>query len=257
MKKLGFTLLLILIIQTGGMAQTAREISDKAMNMIEKNSMEMTSVLKIMDDKGRERVRKMVISTREFNGITKTLVKFLEPADIRGTAMLVYDYPDTPDDMWIYLPALRKVRRIVSDEKGNSFMGSEFSNADLSIPEPENFEYKIVSVELLDGSDCWKIEASCKNGDISQEYGYVKRLMWIDKNNFLTRKIEYYDMKGELHKVQRFSNYQKRPNGRYFAYSMEKENIQNGRKSIMVVEKFQDNSTLPENAFSSSMMAEL
>jgi hypothetical protein len=243
-----------LFYQAGGFAQSALEIIDKATNMIEKNSMEMISTLKIMDDKGRERTRKMEITTGEFSGVIKTLVRFLEPADIRGTAMLVYNYKDKPDDMWIYMPALRKVRRIVSNEKGSSFMGSEFSNADLSIPDNGSFEYKILSVEKLDGNDCWKTEATCKDIKISQEYGYSKRLMWIDKGNFLTRKMEYYDLKGELHKVQRFSDYKKLTNGKYFAYSMEKENIQNGRKSFMIVEKFQDGTSLPESLFSTAMM---
>jgi hypothetical protein len=254
MKKLELILLLILLYQRSGFAQSANEITDKAMNMIEKNSMEMISTLKIMDDKGRERTRKMEITTREFSGVIKTLVRFLEPADIRGTAMLVYDYQDKAADMWIYMPALRKVRRIVSDEKGNSFMGSEFSNADLSVPETENFNYKILSEEKLDGGDCWEIEATCKNGNISQEFGYSKRLMWIDKENFLTRKIEYYDLKDELHRVQRFSDYRKLPNGKYFAYSMEKDNVQNGRKSYMIVEKFQESTSVPESLFSTAMM---
>ena len=254
MKKLLLFLLLILFYQTGGFGQSALEINVKALNIIEKNSMEMISTLKIMDDKGRERIRKMEITTREFSGVIKTLVRFQEPADIRGTSMLVYNYRDKPDDMWIFMPALRKVRRIVTNEKGNSFMGSEFSNADLSIPEIQNFEYIFLSDEMLDGSDCWKIEAACKNEDVSQENGYSKRMMWIDKANFLTRKIEFYDLKGELHKVQRFSNYRKLPNGKYFAWSMEKENIQNKRKSLMIVEKFGESASVPESMFSTAMM---
>jgi hypothetical protein len=254
MKKLLLFVLLIWLYQTGVFAQSAREISDKAANTIEKNSMEMISTLKIMDDKGRVRTRKMEITTREFSGVIKTLVKFMEPADIRGTSMLVYDYTDKPADMWIYMPALRKVRRIVSDEKGNSFMGSEFSNADLSVPETENFDYKILSVEMFEGSDCWKIEAACKNENVSRENGYSKRLMWIDKASYLTRKMEFYDLKGELHKVQQFSDYRKLPNGKYFAWTMEKDNVQNGRKSFMVVEKFGESASVPESLFSTAMM---
>jgi outer membrane lipoprotein-sorting protein len=255
MKKNGLILLLILVFQTGGYAQTAHEISDKAAAMIEKNSMEMTSTLKIMDDKGRERTRKMEITTREFSGVVKTLVKFKEPAEIRGTTMLIYDYSGKPADMWIYMPALRKVRRIVSDEKAKSFMGSEFSNSDLSVPETENFDYKILSAEQIEGSDCWKIEASCKNENVSQENGYSKRRMWIDKGSFLTRKMEFYDLKGELHKVQQFTNYRKLPNGKYFAWSMEKDNVQNGRKSFMIVEKFGESTSVPESMFSTAMMS--
>jgi hypothetical protein len=79
--------------------------------------------------------------------------------------------------------------------------------------------------------------------------------MWIDKGNFLTRKMEFYDLKGELHKIQHFSNYKKLPNGKYFAYTMEKNNVQNGRKSSMIVEKFGESASVPESLFSTAMMS--
>ncbi len=89
----------------------------------------MTSTLKIYDNKGNVRVREVSNAMAKFSGTTKTLFKFLSPPEVKGTTILIYDYENKDDDMWIYMPSLRKTRRIVATEKGKSFMGSEFSNA--------------------------------------------------------------------------------------------------------------------------------
>jgi hypothetical protein len=103
--------------------------------------MEAISTLRIYDARGRERVRQTSMASRLFeSGSTeKRIIRFLSPAEVKGTGMLIYDYDDRNDDMWIYMPALRKTRRIISNEKRKSFMGSEFSNADMSAPNLEDF----------------------------------------------------------------------------------------------------------------------
>ena len=239
----------------GAFSQTAREISESASNAIDMKSMEMTATLKIIDNKGRERIRKTSTAIRKFGKTTKTIMKFTAPADVQGTAMLIFDYEDKGDDMWIYLPALRKTRRIVSSEKGKSFMGSEFTNADMSKPNMDDFNYKILATETYEGKECWKIEAICKNEDIEDENGYSKAISWIEKSTKLCHKVEFYDIDGELHKIQKIKKYEKQKSGQYFAFYMEKKNVQNGRKSIMIINKFQENSTLPESAFTPSMLS--
>lgn len=236
-------------------SQTADEINDKTMDMISFSSMEMTSTLKIIDSKGRERIRKMITTSDKFNGINKTLMRFTSPSDISGTAMLVFDYDKKDDDMWIYLPALRKTRRIVSSEKGKSFMGSEFSNADMSRPNEEDFTHKILAEETYMNQACWKLESQCKNEDIEDMYGYSRKAAWIGKKNYLCYKIEYYDYNDELLKVQTLDNYKKQPNGKYFAYHMEMKNLQNGRSSVLIVDNFNLGSNYPESHYSSAMLS--
>ncbi len=245
---------ILLITNVGVFSQTALEIIGNATASIDISSMEMTATLKIYDAKGRERVRQTVTATKEFDGVTKTIVKFTAPADVKGTSMLIYDYEKKDDDMWIYLPALRKTRRIVSSEKGKNFMGSEFSNADMSKPNIDNFSYKILSTEIYAGKACWKIETTCNNEDIEDENGYSKKISWIEKESFLCHKIEFYDIDGELHKIQTIKEYRKQNSGKYFAFYMEKENMQNGRKSLMIINQFQENSALQESAFAPTML---
>ncbi len=249
-----FIVATLIITTTGIFAQTAKEISEKASNAIDFDAMEMALTLKIYDTKGRERERQVLTVSKNFGEINKTIMKFTAPADVKGTSILIYDYENKDDDMWIYMPAIRKTRRIISSEKGKNFMGSEFTNADMSKPNMNDFDYKILSSETYNGHLCWKIETICKNEDIEDENGFSKKLAWIEKTTYLCHKIEFYDFEGELYKVQYIEQYKKQNNNKYFAFYMKMENKQNGRKSIMTINKFQLGSTLPESTFTPAML---
>ncbi len=253
-KRVQVILLITCLFSVNAFSQTAREISDKASNAIDFNSLEMASTLKIIDGKGRERVRQFVTASKKFNGVNKTILKFTAPADVKGTAILIYDNKTTDDDMWIYMPALRKLRRIVSSEKGSSLMGSEFTNADMARPNMDDFEYKILKEETYEGKQCWVIENRCKNEDIENENGFLRQVSWIEKETYLCHKIESYDFDDELLRVQRIKDYRKQSEGGFFAFYMEKENMQNGRKSIMTTDNFQESCSMPESAFSPNML---
>jgi hypothetical protein len=248
----------IIILVTGVLimnplrGQDARQIADQASKSINLDAMEMVATLKILDDKGNERVRQIATVTKRFDDATKTMMKFISPADVKGTTMLVYDYDKHEDDMWIYLPALRKTRRIVSSEKAKSFMGSEFSNADMSKPNMDDFSYRILGSASIVGKDCWKVETKCLNEDIEDENGFSRKVIYVEKSSYLPQKIEYFNFDDELFKVMTISDYQKQSNGSYFAYRMTVENLQNNRKSIMVVDKFQLGSSMNESSFAAS-----
>jgi hypothetical protein len=235
-------------------AQDARELSKKASDAIKLDAMEMVSTLKIINQNGEERVRAISTATRKFGNVSKMIMKFIEPADVRGTTLLVFDNENKDDDMWIYMPALRKTRRIVSSEKGKNFMGSEFTNADMSKPNIDEFNYRLLGEETIDGKPCWKIEATCKDENQKDQYGFSKRITYIDKANFLAYKIEYFDLSGELLRVETIKNYKKQSNDSYFAFRMEMKNVQNNRSSIMTIDKFQLGSNLTEAQFTPAMI---
>jgi hypothetical protein len=249
-KMLGIAGSLFLMNMLNG--QDAREIAERASNSIDMEAMEMVATLSIQDNKGNERVRQIATATKKFDDATKTMMKFLSPAEVKGTTMLVYDYKDREDDMWIYLPALRKTRRIVSSEKAKSFMGSEFSNADMSKPNMEDFSYRLLGSETINGKDCWIVESKCLNEDIEDENGFSRKVVYVEKSTYLPQKMEYFDLDDELYKVMTVSDYRKQSNGSYFAYNMTMENIQTNRKSVMKVDKFQLGSSMSESSFSAS-----
>jgi len=235
-------------------AQDPREITQKASDISNPGAFEMTSTLTTYDAKGRKRVRQTTSATKIFGGTTKTIMKFLSPADVKGTGILIFDHEDKDDDMWIYLPALRKTRRIISSEKSKSFMGSEFSNADMGRPNLDDFNYKLDGTTQYEGKTCWVIVSTPINDKVADENGYSKKIVLIDKNKYEVYKAEYYDLDGELWKVMTVSNYQDLGNGKVMAKKIVIENVQNGRHSILAIDKLQTGSSLTENNFTTAML---
>ncbi len=234
-------------------ATDAREIMEQAREASKFRGLEAVSTLKIYDAKGRQRVRQTSMASREFdNGATeKRIIRFLSPAEVRGTGMLIYDYQEKNDDMWIYMPALRKTRRIVSNEKSKSFMGSEFSNADMSAPNLDDFNYSLLRLESIDDADCWVIESIPINEDVMDEMGFDRKVSWIGKKDYVQRKAEYYNEDEEVFKRFTATNIKAiDPAGKKFmATHMEMLNEENGRRSVMTMDKIQYNPDVKEEYF--------
>src|SRR5690606_17636920 len=143
------------------------------------------------------------------------------------------------DDVWIYLPALRKTRRIVSSQRSQSFMGSEFSYGDLNIPALDDYEYKVLKEEAIDGEQCWVIDVMPKSKDVAEAEGYSKKTYWISKQKHSLRKGVFYDLKGKLLKelIAKDIKLLDPKKKRYRAMRMEMVNKQNGRRSVFESEK--------------------
>lgn len=229
------------------------EIVKKSQETIKLDGAEMISVMKIYDDKGNERVRKIAqISKLYDSGSTeKKLMKFLEPADVKGTGFLTYDYENKDDDMWLYMPSLRKTRRIVSSEKSKSFMGSEFTYSDISSFTISDFEYEYLGEEEINGEPCYKIEQLPKSIDIEDEYGFSKKTAYFSKNDNLIRKAVFYDIDGELYKILEVKEVKEidKEKHKFRATHIVMKNQQNGRSSELIVEKIQLNRNVDDEYF--------
>lgn len=127
----------------------------------------------------------------------KSLGYFQEPADVKGTALLTYSHKTENDDQWLYLPALKRVKRIASADKSGAFVGSEFSYEDLGSQEVEKYTYAYVKQERLDGEDCFVLERY----PTAKYSGYTRQVVWIDTSAYRTRRVDYYDRKGSLLKT--------------------------------------------------------
>jgi len=235
-------------------SQSAEELMQKSADAIEFNSMEMSATLKITDAKGSERVRQIVSAEKRFGEINKRIMKFTAPAEIKGTGIVIFDYEEKNDEMWLYLPALRKVRRIVNNEKSKSFMGSEFSNADMSKPNLSDFNHKLLDSEIINRKDCWKIESVCKNEEIAAEMGYAKKISFIEKGTNLCQQVQTFDAGNSLLKTEVLGQYKKQPDGKYFAFLITIKNEQNNRSSMFTIDRFQPGSGMKEEDFSPLML---
>jgi len=177
---------------------TARDIMEKNFYVTKVKHMVNDSTMTLTNDKGQQRVRKThSVTLLQPNGIdSKIMIRFLEPGDVEGTGYLQVQHYDGEDDMWIYLPALKKLRRMVANNKRDSFVGSDFSYGDILVPVVDTYKHTIVKNEALDGEDCWVIESVPASEQIRKDYGYGKKTAWIRKSNFMEKKVEYLDAGG-------------------------------------------------------------
>lgn len=147
---------------------------------------------------GKESLREIRTKTLEVDGDgDKALSIFDNPADVKGTAFLSFTHALEPDEQWLYLPALKRVKRISSSNKSGPFMGSEFAFEDLSSQEVEKYSYKFLRDEKIDGRDTFVIERK----PAYKHSGYTRLITWLDKEMYQPLKIEFYDRKNKLLKT--------------------------------------------------------
>ena len=170
-----FLFFLVLLFPNVSVSMTAYEIMKKVDQRYTGETIEQTSTLVLIDKKNRKRERKLKGFTKEVSTGTKSISFFLSPSDVKNTSYLSYNWddPSKDDDSWLYLPSLQKTNRISGGDRSNSFMGSDFTYADLDGVEIEDYTYKIVKdSDVVDGADCWLIEATPKSKDVIKETGY-------------------------------------------------------------------------------------
>lgn len=164
-------------------------------------SLEMT----LRNRHGQESKRKIRSKTLEVSGDgDKSMSIFDTPRDIKGTAFLSFTHALKADEQWLYLPALKRIKRISSNNKSGPFMGSEFSYEDLSSQEVEKYSYKYLRDETIDGRDCFVIERK----PAYKHSGYTRLTTWLDKEMYQPLKIEFYDRKKALLKTLISTGYQ-------------------------------------------------
>lgn len=249
-----------ILLSKGLFAQTLTpaQIVDKAQEAIKVKGIEAVSTMRILDDKGNERVRTIAQITKVYdNGDTeKRMIRFMSPADVKNTGLLTFDYKSKDDDIWLYMPALRKTRRIVSSDKSKNFMGSEFSYADMTPPSLDEFDFQMLDDEEVRGALCYQIVWIPKTEEVAEENGFSKRITWIGKDDFVIRKAIYEDVDGEpLKELNVYEIREMDPeNHTYRMIHMEMENLQNGRKSIMDVDKIRFNPDVSDESFTTRFL---
>lgn len=237
---------------------TAKQVQEKCIEATRVKGSEALSTLTIISKKGQKRVRKMSMVSKLYdNGNTeKKLIKFTEPADVKGTGFLSFDYKDKADDKWIYMPALRKTRRIISSENAKSFMGSEFSYADMSLPTVEDFTYKYLDAETINEELCYAIEITSKDAEIANGNGFSKKISYISKKDFVMRKAFYYNLSGEKEKEMTVGEVIEvdKTNHKYKIKEMTMVNVLNGRKSISTIDQIQYHPNVSDDYFTTRFL---
>ncbi|GMR07072.1 MAG: outer membrane lipoprotein-sorting protein [Gammaproteobacteria bacterium] len=196
------------------------------------------------------RLRMEILEAADENDGDKSLVVFEVPRDVKGTALLSYAHILEADDQWLYLPALKRVKRISSSNKSGPFMGSEFAYEDISSQELKKYDYKWLRDEPCGKSECFVLEQR----PLYKNSGYTRQVAWYDKDEYRLQRIDYYDRKDDLLKTLTFGEY-KQHLGKYWrSHNMYMVNQQTGKKTRLVYEEFKFRNGLKDKDFTQNRL---
>ena len=229
---------------------TAREIIEKVYNRPEGNDQTSNLTMTLINKSGKERIRNIKQFTKDMGEMEKNIMFFQSPADVKNTSFMSWTYDsDKNDDQWIYLPALKKVKRISSDSKSDYFMGSDFTYDDLGNRKIDDDTHQLLREEAIDGVDYYVVESISKDED----YMYSKTITWIRKDNFIGLKKEFYDEDEELLKTLKIKKFEE-ISGFLIITNSEMHNVQKNHKTTMVLNDIEINIGISDSKFSERMM---
>ncbi len=226
----------VLLVVTAGFASaqsiTGLQVMQNVYNRPTGPDVRSELTMTLINSRGSTRVRTIKQFTKEYGADEKSIMFFTAPADVKNTSFMDWSYGDInkEDDMWIYLPALKKVKRISSESKSDYFMGSDFTYDDLGDRKPEQDNHKIIKEEKVNGKDCYVVESVPKDPD----YMYSKTITWVIKDSWVGAKKEFYDEDGELLKTLTVNKIEK-IDGYWVILDMLMDNVQKDHKTSMVL----------------------
>lgn len=167
------------------------EIAKRYFNLEESKDCSSTTLMVLINKNGEKKIRKMESYSKEGKNGRNSFMRFIEPADVKGTTFLIIGYNRGDDEQRLYLPALGKIRKIASSNKDQKFMGSDLSYYDMEDHEYDDFTYKYLKDDNYEGMDCHILEMYPTDNNAP----YNKQVAWINKSNFFAYKMECYDKK--------------------------------------------------------------
>lgn len=233
----------VLILIFTFISLTGREIIEKTYNRETPDSSIARVQMIITDAHGKERVRVIETYSVEKKGIRKTLIKFIEPADVKGTEFLHIENLKGEDIQFLYLSALKRKRRIPSSQRVSSFMGSDFSYADFESRNVEQAEHRLLREDRFNDEEVYIVESIPYN-----DPQYSKFVQWIRKKDYVPIRIDFYDKKGELLK-RLIAEDIKDVDGYPTAMKTTMMNLQRSTKTVLKVLKVKNNVKIPGRFF--------
>ncbi|MBP5357795.1 MAG: outer membrane lipoprotein-sorting protein [Treponema sp.] len=215
---------------------TGYDIMKKAHDVPEPTTSSSTAKLTIHSKKGSDRIREVIMKSKDYGDVKKEVIVFTTPKDVAGTGYLMFNYEEDANgnskdsDNWLYLPAMKKTRRIASSgsESEGSFMGTDFTYQDMGERSLSKYDYKLLGEESVDGVACYKVECISK-AHTEKDPRYIT---YISKSDYIMRKCEFYDRQNQLHRVLTCSNFTT-IKGFTTAQKMKMENVQTGTWSMI------------------------
>lgn len=233
-----------LLVSAAAFAQDARQIVGESQRRGRANSQRYEGVLEVIAASSKISKKSWTSERIGSYGNSKAVIRFSAPAEVKGVALLVVNHPDRASDQWMWTPAIGRERRIALQDRSTRFFGTDFSFEDLEERDVNQYDYKLLGEEAIDGAACWRIEARPREAKSSQ---YTLSRMWIRKDNYVPAQYENY-VKDQLVRRLRatdIANVQ----GIWTARTLEMTDLRRNSRTILRIEKLQYNVPMKDDDF--------
>lgn len=250
-KKSIFAVLGLSVLCIAGPAMNGQQVIEAVYNRTQPKDQQGDLTMLLINNRGEERKREIRQFIADDEKTEKKIMFFLSPADVRNTSFMNWSYAQQgkEDDQWIYLPALKKVKRISSEGKSDYFMGSDFTYDDLGDRRPDEDSHTLLREEMFQGESCYVVESKSKDKD----YLYSRTVTWVIKDKWIGLKKDFYDDNNKHLKTLRVMEY-KQINGLWMILHSEMENVQKKHKTTMKLENLKLNQGIKDSQFGERMM---
>ncbi|HEY0284829.1 MAG TPA: outer membrane lipoprotein-sorting protein [Vicinamibacterales bacterium] len=238
-------LALLLAFATPLFAQSdARTIVQEAQRRAESKSQRYEGLLQVLDNKGKVADKRWLFERLGSHGRSKAVLRFLAPPEVKGVALLIVNHPDRASDQWMWTPALQRERRIALQDRSTRFFGTDFSFEDLEERDVDQYDYRLLGDETIDGAPCWRIESTPSQKKISQ---YTKSEVWIRKDNHALAQVESF-VKAEVVRRLKYSDFVQ-AQGIWTGRRLEMTDLRRKSRTVLTLEKLEYNVPLKDEDF--------
>ena len=222
-----------------------RQIVTEAQKRTDAKSQRYEGLLQVFDDNGKTSDKRWILERLGSHGDSKLLLRFTGPAEVKGVALLIVNHPDRSSDQWMWTPAIERERRIAVQDRSTRFFGTDFSFEDLEERDVDQFTYRLLGDDPVDGAACWKIESTPKEGKTSQ---YTKSVVWVRKDNYAIVRVESFIRDQAVRRL----NYSDLQNvqGIWTARRMEMADLRRRSRTVLTLDKLQYNVPMKDEDFS-------
>jgi len=225
-------------------AQDPRGIIEEVQKRSRSTSQRYEGTLRVINARGRVTGKRWRYDRLGSHGSSKAVLRFLDPAEVRGVALLVLNHPQRSSDQWMWTPALQRERRIAFQDRRTRFFGTDFSFEDLEERDVDQYDLRLDGQEALGGVPCWRIEARPKQSKVSQ---YDRSLLWVRKDHYVYWRIENYS-RGSLLRRATYSDIEN-VQGIWTARTIQMADLRQDSRTLLKLEKLEYNLPLKDESF--------
>ena len=227
-------LLIALLLSAPAAAQDARAIMEESQRRSEASSQHYEGLLQVIDARGKVSDKKWTFDRLGSAGRSKSVLRFTAPAEVKGVALLIVNFPDRASDQWMWTPAIQRERRIAFQDRSTRFFGTDFSFEDLEERDTSQYDYALEAEDDIDGVRCWKVKSTPRRSKSSQ---YTTSFVWVRKDNYAFQRIENFVKSDVVRRLsyRRIENVQ----GIWTARVLEMHDLRRNSRTILTLEKLQ------------------